>query len=145
MSGDDKDRREIAAATRRTLGLGQPLLSFPVGECEYSLHHKEWAGSATRGPGRIGSLWYMTVCPDGVGGGPVSGPWTGTVVGNVRVVCGTLPASAVSVEASTKAVPLPVRLAEGTWAFVAGDDGPLEIVFRGGAGDVVHRLDIAPR
>ena len=128
------------------LGFGEPLLSVRVGDREVTLHRKEANGLAhDRAP--VGSLGYQVVAPDADAseGGMVHHPWSGTVVGDQRIIYGELPSPAVVGEATIDGGDrVPVHLAAGAWVVVAPCARKMTLVFRNAKGRSVKKSRIDP-
>jgi hypothetical protein len=130
---------------REVEGLGESLLTLPVGASEVRFHRKERPGlwqPVGREP--LGTLVYWVVPPGhGFGsGGLVGNPWSGTVVEDQRVIFGEAPARAVAVEARGGAGPVAVAHAAGVWAVVAAWQAPLAVTFRTDRGKAIKTLRI---
>ncbi|MDP9350285.1 MAG: hypothetical protein M3P51_01900 [Chloroflexota bacterium] len=126
------------------MGFGQPILSVRVVDSQVTLYRKESEGlMPSLGP--LGSLHFHVVSPDEPlgGGGMVGHPWGGTVVGDQRIICGEMPADALTAEAILKGGGVAqVHLASGVWLVVAPRDQKAKITFRNAQGRSVKQMTI---
>lgn len=137
---NDKD------AYRAVIGFGEPLMSVRVGDSEVTLHRKERAGPHEY-DSPLDSIHFRVVGPDSPlgSGGMVGRPWSGTVIGDQRVICGEMPTNAVRLEAATQTVEsLPVHLGSGIWLVIAPRTQTTMIAFRNSKDRAVKSLRIEP-
>ncbi len=136
----------------RNLGLSPPVLSLQEGQLEVSLHWQESVVPSSLWPWEstpVGTLWVATANPGSVDANPITGPLRGVHLGTSRIICGTLPAGAVSVVALARKVDrLTLHVAAGTFMTKVSLRTDLHLSFRDAKGRVVTEQwvpEIPPR